>query len=247
MPHSDAPTVSLILHSDLLEENNTGNASGVLIDVVRFSSSVVTALARGAIKIIPVATPEEALQLKKREKDCILAGEFMAQKLEGFDINNSPATLMKMNITGKTLIMCTTNGTRTLQKMQTYREVVIASFLNLSAVAKYLEKIPHRITIVCCGKRTEEKASFEDILAGMLLVKKLRGKTLSEMAHFFAACTFDFSSLKMVLEASPSIRRVRRSTPEENIEYLFQQDLYDGVPVYNPATGEIKLALNQRK
>lgn len=148
----------------------------VVFDVLRATSTMVTALARGARALIPALDIAEALRWKLADPAILLAGEReglrIGPELTGglaFDLGNSPREFTRTRIAGKTIAITTTNGTRALRACHAARTVYAASFLNLSATANHLkEQPPERLLLVCSG--TAEEFSYEDTLgAGALL------------------------------------------------------------------------------
>jgi len=147
----------------------------VVFDVLRATSSMMAALGNGAAAIIPVADIPEALGIRKRKPEVLLAGEREGRRIEAdltgsiaFDLGNSPREFTKEKVSGKTIVMSTTNGTRALRACAQARMVVVGSFLNLRATAAFIEKQNAAdLLLVCSG--TFDQAAYEDILgAGAL-------------------------------------------------------------------------------
>jgi 2-phosphosulfolactate phosphatase len=147
----------------------------VVFDVLRATSSMLTALGHGAKAIIPAASIEEALELRARHPGALLAGERDGVRILGhlargvdFDLGNSPREFTSEQVAGRTIIITTTNGTRALQACADAQTVIIGAFLNLAALAARLrQEKPERLTLVCSG--TYEAAAYEDTLcAGAL-------------------------------------------------------------------------------
>ena len=147
----------------------------VVFDVLRATSSMVTALENGAAAILPVAEIPEALALRRKHPDVLLAGERdgvrIPASLSGgvdFDLGNSPREFTRERVQGRTIVMSTTNGTRALRACAHARTVLAGSFLNLAATAAYLQKAkPEELLLVCSG--THEEVALEDVLgAGAL-------------------------------------------------------------------------------
>lgn len=147
----------------------------VVFDVLRATSTMVTALANGAREIIPVSEIAEAVALRQARPDLLLAGERdgirILRHLTGgvdFDLGNSPREFTRERVAGRTIVMTTTNGTRALQACRGARRVLVGSFLNLGAVADWLARErPQDLLLVCSG--TGEEAAYEDMLgAGAL-------------------------------------------------------------------------------
>ncbi len=147
----------------------------VVFDVLRATSSMVTALAHGAREIIPVCEIAEAVALRAQRPDVLLAGERdgvrILRHLTGsmdFDLGNSPREFTRERISGRSIVMTTTNGTRALQACRGARRVLVGSLLNLGAVTAWLARErPEHLLVVCSG--THEEAAYEDVLgAGAL-------------------------------------------------------------------------------
>ncbi len=147
----------------------------VVFDVLRATSSMVTALANGAEAIIPVEEIPEALAIRQQQPSVLLAGERdgvrILANLTGsiaFDLGNSPREFTAEKVRGKTIAMSTTNGTRALRACAGAQAVLIGSFLNLRATAEFLERErPANLLLVCSG--THDQAAYEDVLgAGAL-------------------------------------------------------------------------------
>lgn len=160
---------------EALGKRDLSGTTCVVFDVLRATSTIVTALAHGAEAVMPVGTIEEALKEKQRDQAVLLAGERdgvrITSKLTGsvdFDFGNSPREFAGPRLKGRTIVMTTTNGTRALKACLGAKEIVVGSFLNLGEVADHLRgREVDDLLLVCSG--TYEEASFEDLLgAGAL-------------------------------------------------------------------------------
>jgi len=147
----------------------------VVFDVLRATSTMVTALGNGAAAIVPVAEIAEALALRQRQPEVLLAGERDGVRIEGhltggvsFDLGNSPREFTAARIGNKTIAMTTTNGTRALRACAPAAAVLLGSFLNLGATAECIaQQDPPHLLLVCSG--TLDQAAYEDVLgAGAL-------------------------------------------------------------------------------
>jgi 2-phosphosulfolactate phosphatase len=134
-----------------LEEARLRDSTCVVIDVIRWTSTLLTALANGASSVWPVGGVEEAFALKGQNPAALLAGERGGQALPGFDLGNSPREMTAAHIGGRALIMTTTNGTQALTACRGSRAIVAASLLNLEAVAARLRENGPPWIIVCAG------------------------------------------------------------------------------------------------
>ncbi len=151
----------------------------VVFDILRATTSMITALAHGAEAIIPVAEIQEALHCRQRDPHLLLAGERHGLRIRGdqahgveFDFGNSPREFVREKVSGRQIAMTTTNGTRALRACARARTVLPASFLNLEATARWLEEnAPPHLILICSG--TFEEAAYEDVLAAGALADRL--------------------------------------------------------------------------
>lgn len=143
-----------------------------VIDVLRCSSTMVTALVNGASEIIPVRTVKKARRMKKVHPDYVLAGERRGLRPKGFELGNSPREFTAERVCGRGIILTTTDGTKALTMARSARHVLVGSFLNAEAAGKILYEIAHKdnlgVSLVACGK--QGKFSLEDfVCAGKIL------------------------------------------------------------------------------
>ena len=123
----------------------------VVIDVIRATSTIVTALAQGASGVQPVADAADAFALKAQNPAALLAGERGGRPLPGFDLGNAPSEFTAERVKGQSIILTTTNGTQALAACHGARAVVTASLLNLEAVAKRLRELGPPWIVLCAG------------------------------------------------------------------------------------------------
>ncbi|MEO7456656.1 MAG: 2-phosphosulfolactate phosphatase [Gemmatimonadaceae bacterium] len=167
-----------------------------VIDVLRASTTIATALSNGARAIIPVESPDDAVTRSKQlERGAYkLAGERRMLKMEGFDLGNSPLEHTREAVEGKTIVLNTTNGTKALLAVQGARDVVVASYVNLTAVSAMLRSALRGgadITLVCAGH--ERQFALEDAACAGRYVhsvsKRLTGVEINDAG--FAASLID--------------------------------------------------------
>jgi len=136
------------------------NAIVVVIDILRASSAITTAMFNGVSKMIPIATVEEAEEYKKN--GFLVAAERNGEILNGFDLGNSPFGYMNAKLKGKTIAITTTNGTQAIEVARQAKKIIIGSFLNLETVVKYLNKEKKDVLFLCAGWKN--KFNLEDSL-----------------------------------------------------------------------------------
>ncbi|MDB4894971.1 MAG: hypothetical protein JWN15_1233 [Firmicutes bacterium] len=146
------------------------NRAAVAIDVLRATTTILTALTNGADTVVPVLAPEEAFKVVRDnpERRFVLGGERRSVVIPGFHLGNSPLEYTPSRVEGLPVLFTTTNGTRAIRRAAAAAEVYIASFLNAPAVAKQLIALGKDVAICCAG--THDQFSLEDTAcAGAIL------------------------------------------------------------------------------
>jgi 2-phosphosulfolactate phosphatase len=167
-----------------LKQRDLSRTVCVVFDVLRATSSMATALANGAAAIIPVEEIPDALSLRQQMPGLLLAGERDGVRIRShltggvdFDLGNSPREFTAERVRGRSIAMTTTNGTRALRASAPAWTVLISSFLNLQATARFIEaKGTPDLLLVCSG--THDQAAYEDVLAAGALCDRLWPKYL---------------------------------------------------------------------
>jgi 2-phosphosulfolactate phosphatase len=136
-----------------------------VIDVLRASTTIAVALGNGARNIVPLESADEVITRAKQfaKGEVRLAGERKMLMVPGFDLGNSPGDFTREAVEGKTVLLTTTNGTAALVGLQGARDVVVASYVNLEAVAVLMRTAARAgtdITLICAGR--EKLFSLED-------------------------------------------------------------------------------------
>lgn len=150
----------------------------VVVDVLRASTTLATALHNGAREIIPVTTVERAVKISGNLfGDFVLrGGERNGRMIEGFNLGNSPLEYNEQTVKGKAIIFSSTNGSAAIDKGRYAKDLIIGGFVNISTVAAFLKEANRDFFIVCAGKNG--MFSMEDsVCAGMLLHKLAPAKS----------------------------------------------------------------------
>jgi 2-phosphosulfolactate phosphatase len=209
-----------------------GEEGVVVIDVLRATSTAVTALANGCTGIVPVASPAEARREAWRlgSHQPLLAGERGGRKIKGFDLSNSPLEFLPEVVKGKVIVFCTTNGTRALLRARRAGRVVLAAMLNLSAVVRRMCREERDWLVFCAGN--EGGVSLEDLACAGLLVRRLLEAgvraQLGDGARAALAALGSGDSLPLGSHGE----FLRRLGLGADVEFCLQRDLYPIVPVY---------------
>ena len=145
----------------------TAGGVAVVIDVLRASTTMITALAHGAAGIVPVADVDEARRLAgELGPRVVLGGERGGLRISGFDLGNSPREYTAERVAGQTVVITTTNGTAALHASRDAAEIVVGAIVNRRAVAEAVRRLAGDqgvVHLVCAG--TDGVVSAEDVLA----------------------------------------------------------------------------------
>jgi len=219
------------------------NSVVVVIDVLRASTTICSALYNGAKEVIPCSSIDDAKDIFSRySKDTtILGGERNGIKPLGFDSGNSPFEYSRKKVENKTVILTTTNGTQALQKVKNSKMILIGCFVNLSSIDAALNKIAlvdnfeSEITFVCAGNNG--KSSLEDTLCAGVLINKLVNR--------YDNCYLNDNSklaMKTFIEMKDNLlkecynsehgKKLIKLGFKEDIDLALKYDIYPIVPVF---------------
>ena len=224
-----------------LQQRDLSDTACVVFDVLRATSTFVTALHNGARAVVPVSEISEALARRQKQPDVLLGGERDGVRIRAtqtggvdFDLGNSPREYTPEKVRGKTIVSTTTNGTRALRAGAGAKTVVAASFLNLSATAQFLRQLsPARIVLVCAG--TRENTALEDVLAAGALCEMLDRTAQRAVPAEFSdsaeiarrTCAQAKADLAAAVAASENARRLL-AIPElhDDVSFCLQHDIF---------------------
>jgi 2-phosphosulfolactate phosphatase len=139
----------------------------VAVDVLRASTTIITALANGARRVVPCLTVEEAAALQAKSPGWLAGGERNCLPIPGFDFGNSPSDYGPAQVDGRSIAFTTTNGTRAINACRGANPAIVGGFVNCQAVATAIRNAEKNVAIVCAG--TDGMPTLEDsLLAGRL-------------------------------------------------------------------------------
>lgn len=211
----------------------------VVIDALRATTTVITALANGAKAVIPAASSEEAVRLASNlEKDgVVLAGERKSVKIEGFALGNSPREMTAAAVGGKTIVLATTNGTPALVAAQGGDPVLVGAPVNFKALAERARAALDRrgdLVIVCAGR--DKQFAIEDAYTAGRLIKAvkrgIRKLALNDAARAAVALTTEFATWEEALEESEAARQLAEVDLAPDVGFAARADRFSVVPAY---------------
>jgi 2-phosphosulfolactate phosphatase len=208
-----------------------------VIDVLRASSSIVTALANGAREIVPASSVQQALKAARKtgKGKALLCGERQGLRVRGFDLGNSPLEFTAKAVKGKVLHMASTNGTKAIAATSAAIKTYIACFLNVDCIAQKLCSQRKGVSILCAGK--EGLFSLEDFACAGMLVFRMECREpricLNDAAHAAYSLYKEWClDLRRLLETSGHGQYLREIGMGEDLIACAQTNRYTVVPVF---------------
>jgi 2-phosphosulfolactate phosphatase len=202
--------------------------TGIVIDVIRATSTICQALASGYERVFCTAEVEEARELRERLGEGVLGGERGAVRIPGFDLGNSPREYAEA--AGATLILSTTNGTRAVvTAAQRCERVLVASLLNLAAVVEETRAAGEDAIVVCAG--VQGTMNLDDSYVAGRLVDAL-GWERTDSAEAAARLAGTWSGAEEAFRASKSGRNLLENAPElePDLAFCARESVLDVVP-----------------
>lgn len=223
------PTVDQIRTEDLYSK------TVVILDVLRTSSTIITALANSSKIIIPVETVVEAKQLKIKNPSCILAGDRFYKKIPGFDLGNSPTSFLETSFWDQAIVLTTTNGTRAIQKALKGEKVLIGGFLNGKKCSEEAIALRRDIVLLAVGERDE--FSLEDGLAAGFFIDLIKNTYKDPLKvndlgiAMYGLYKYYENQLFEVITESRSGKKLIQMGYEEDIRFSCQKNIFPFCPV----------------
>lgn len=226
---NDKPALFTALSPALLHLYDVSSSVVVIIDVLRATSTIATALHNGARHIIPVETVAECIQFGKKIV-CVTAGERDGKIAEGLQYGNSPFEYPASFIKGKTLVLTTTNGTKMLHMAlaRNAKGIITGSFPNISAVCDYLVAQKRPVILGCAAWK--DRVNIEDTLFAGAVINRVK-------EHFTVNCDSSAIAETMYLDAKEDLfefmkqknashyHRLTNYGLEKDIRYCLTEDV----------------------
>lgn len=215
----------------------------VVIDVLRATTTLTHALASGARDVRPCRDVDEARQLSEQHTSALLCGERHEQRVEGFDLGNSPGDYTPDVVAQRSLIFTTTNGTAAIDHCRSASRLFLAAFVNLSAICRAIEEF-ETVEIVCAGTRGE--ITLEDVLlAGAIVAQLMNARGTRQIEQNdqsqIASGLWESASHPLTewLERSQGGRNLIKSGFRPDIQFAADVDRFDVVPEFDAASNLI--------
>ncbi len=236
--------VDLIISADYIEKSKIKDKVVVVIDMLRATTVITTALKNGAKCVIPILTVEEtfekAKELKNLGEEVVLGGERKALRIEGFDFSNSPLEYTKEKISDKTVILSTTNGTRALNLCRESDVILIGSMINGRAVAKKLKELNKDVVFINAG--TNGEFSMDDFICAGYMIHNLLDEKSCDISDIAKTARYIYENNKDITSFIKNARHFDVLTSlglQEDLAYCSSKDLIDIVPIFKDGKIEI--------
>jgi 2-phosphosulfolactate phosphatase len=205
----------------------------VVIDVLRATSTIIAALASGVRSVVPAARVDDAARLAEQiGRDAVLlCGERDCQPIRGFHLGNSPAEFTPERVSGKTLIMTTTNGTAALLAAAPADRVYVGALLNVDAVAAQIIESGEDTLLLCAGR--EGSFALEDAICAGRVIRRVREAVGAVSGNDAASASLRLAARPPSVRAlarTAAGRRLRELGLGEDVAFCAREDRYDIVP-----------------
>ena len=238
--------IDLVISADNINSEYLKNKVVVVIDMLRATSVITTALANGAKQIFPILTVEEAFDKKKellsKGEDILIGGERKALKINGFDFSNSPLEYTKDNVNEKTIILSTTNGTRAINLSLKADEIIIGSILNAKAVALELKKLNKDVVFINAG--TNGEFSMDDFICSGYMINLLSEISNCDLSDIAKTAKYIYENNTNLIDYIKEARHysvLKSLNLMNDLEYCCKKDILNIVPKVDKIVRSIKI------
>jgi len=224
--------IDIIISADQINEKVIKDRTVVVIDILRATSVIITAINNGCKEIVPVLTTEEAFELKRKTSECLLCGERNAVKIDGFDLSNSPLDYTQGKVRGKTLIITTSNGTRAIKGSIGARNILIGAIINGQAVSDRILELGNDVVIVNAG--TYGNFSIDDFLCSGFIIdcilKKESNVILTDIAKTANYVYKQNNNITDFIKNASHYEKIKELNLLEDLDYCCRKNIISVVP-----------------
>jgi 2-phosphosulfolactate phosphatase len=234
---STKPNLYTCASPALLNLYEVSSSIVIIIDILRATSTIATALHNGASSVIPVDSIPKCIEISK-QIDGISAGERDGKIAEGLSYGNSPFEYPKEFINGKTLVLTTTNGTKLLQMAleNNAPQIITGAFTHIDSVANYLVQQQQNVILGCAAWK--DKPNLEDLLFAGGVIERIKDQFEMNCDTSIIASTlyknangnlFNF----MQQNSASHYKRLMGFGAEQDLEYCLTENIFELVPLYD--------------
>ena len=215
----------------------------MVIDILRATTVMIVALSNGALHILPAATLEDARSILRNNPGALLCGERDGMRIEGFDLGNSPLEYTPERVSGKTVVLTTSNGTKTIHACSRAHALFIGAFVNLDAL---VSRVGHfeELVIACSG--TNGRFSMDDAMCAGYIIQGIQEQTkvsTDDLGNMLLKMVQPRTDLKTALKDCFHVNYLMSKGFAADLDVCLQFDTYPVVPVVEQGkvilTGEL--------
>ena len=223
--------VEIFFTAQEMQDQHLRGKTVVVIDTLRATSTIVTALFNGAMAVEPKIEVNESFKRAKELQagSYVIGGEREGLKVQGFDLGNSPRDYQPSVVEGKIVILSTTNGTNTITRAKAAEHVLIGSLLNAHTVMDGAARLGNDLILCCSG--TKGNFSLEDFVTAGAMVERLqklgvdvKGDDRVSTARMLYERYSEPAELQELISCSQNGMRLIEIGLEEDIAYCVRQD-----------------------
>lgn len=243
--------IDIVISADHIKQEYLKNKVVVVIDMLRATSVIITALSNGVKRVIPLLTVEEAFKEKKllelAGEEVLLGGERRAVKIDGFNLTNSPLEYGRDVVDGKSLILTTTNGTRAINLSLEADEVLIGAMINAKAIAEKLMKLNKDVVFINAG--TNGEFSMDDFICSGYMIYLLNKDNNNELTDIAKTAEMIYEGNEDIFSYIKNARHynvLKGLNLEEDLNYCCSKDIINKIPKFDKKNKCIVLTENKK-
>jgi len=236
--------IDIVITGDHVSPDLVRGKTVIVIDTLRATTVIITSLVNGAKSVVPVTTVEEGLGIMRRMENVVLGGERKSMKIDGFDFSNSPREYTREVISGKNLILTTTNGTKAISRSKDGTRILIGALVNAKAVARKACGYAEDIIIVNAG--TDGRFSMDDFITGGALIEEIlsmKNADLTDISKTALMTYRNHKDIRSYVKEAAHFRILEDLGLQDDIDFCLQKDILAIVPEFDH--GVIKLPEGQ--
>ena len=220
----------VIVSHQFIEGKALTGKTVVVIDTLRATTVMITALANQVHSIRCVLEPEEALKYKAENPKVILGGERYALKIDGFDYSNSPLEYSQELVAGKDLMMTTSNGTRTLLKSEAAETILIGCLRNAKAVIHHALSLKKDIVLINAG--TDGEFTLDDFITAGAMLHEIKDEVQMSDQALNALLIYEaHPDIHSALSDSRHYKRLKELGLTDDLDYCLQENTTDVIGI----------------
>ncbi|MCY6371160.1 2-phosphosulfolactate phosphatase family protein [Clostridium ganghwense] len=226
--------IDIIISNEDIKEEKIKDKTVVIVDMLRATSVIVTALNNGCREVIPVVDIEEAKSIvKDNRENYVLGGERNAVKIEGFDFSNSPLEYKEDIAKDKVLVMTTTNGTKAINRAVSAKNMLIGALINAKTVAKRAVELNNDVVIINAG--TYGEFSIDDFICSGYIIDCILKEIKAELTDIAVTAYYIYEQNEDVLSFIKKAKHYNTLISlglEGDLKYCCRKDIIDMAPEF---------------